>query len=208
MKKAVLFDVDGTLIDSWDFVFKAIKYSLDQHGHAISDQEIKQAMGRPLLEFYKFILPKTDWLLLANTHRQFQQGKFNLAKPFPKVKKTLKKLKAAGFSIAAISNRGRSSLVTSLGKAKLLQFIDLTVSAEDVKNPKPDAEHILTALDYFNIQPINAFMVGDTDHDILAGKSAGVKTIGATYGFFGKEIKKYDPDFVIDSIEQILKILK
>ena len=51
-------------------------------------------------------------------------------------------------------------------------------------------------------------IVGDTENDILAGKAAGIKTVGVTYGWIGKDIKKANPDFVIDNIEELLKVLK
>ncbi|MBI2086378.1 HAD hydrolase-like protein [Candidatus Daviesbacteria bacterium] len=66
---------------------------------------------------------------------------------------------------------------------------------------------MLTALGKLGVEPINAYMVGDTGDDILAGKNAGVKTVGVTYGFLGKDIAQYNPDFIIDDIEELFKIL-
>ena len=210
MKKAILFDIDGTLLDTWDFVIGAFKYTLKFHGHQMpSDQVLKSIMGKPLLEFYKTVFPNVqDVTDFAKTHKDYQAGKFDLGIPFPKAVETLKKLKAQGFLMAAISNRTKQSLHISLKQAKFADFFDLVLSAEDVENPKPHKEHLIVALDHFKVEPGNAFMVGDTDHDILAGKNAGVKTIGVTYGFFGQSIKDCKPDFVIDHIEEILKILK
>ena len=153
-------------------------------------------------------LPNEDFELIAKTHHNFQQDKFDLGKPFPKAKKTLKQLKTLGFKVAAVSNRTRDSLHIALKKAKLSPYFDFVVSAEDVKNPKPHKDHVLAALEYLNIESVNSFMVGDTEHDILAGKSAGTKTIGVTYGFAGKEIVKHNPDFIIDNIEEVLNLLK
>lgn len=209
MKKAVLFDVDGTLIDSWDFIFGAVKHALQKHGHDISEEVLVSAMGgRPLLDYYKFLLPKADWEEIAKSHSDYQQDKFDLGKPFPGVAKILKKLKSQGLLIAAISNRTRISLKTTLDRAEFSRFFDIVVSADDVKNPKPHPEHVQAALAFLKVEPDHSFMVGDTDHDILAGKNAGVKTIGVTYGFFGKSIKDHNPDFVVDDLEEILTILK
>lgn len=209
IKKAVLFDVDGVLLDTWDFIFGAFEYTLTTHGHPIpADELIQKAMGKPLLEFYKTIFPNIDPNIFGKTHHQYQQGKFDLGKPFPNAKKTLKRLKKAGFSIAAISNRARNSLLISLDRVKLLEFFDLVVSAEDVKNPKPHPDHVYQALKKLKVKPNQAYMVGDTDVDILAGKSAGIKTIAVTYGFAGKEILKHHPDFVIDDIEDLIKIIQ
>lgn len=208
-KKAVLFDVDGTIIDSWDFVFGAVKHALKKHGHTISEEVIVSAMGgRALLDFYKFLLPHGDYKLIAKSHRDYQQDKFDLGKPFPGAKKILKKLKSQGFKLGAISNRTKNSLKTTLDRAEFSQFFDIVISAEDVENPKPHPQHVQVALSYLKVEPANSFMIGDTKDDILAGKSAGVKTIGVTYGFAGKTIADQNPDFVIDDLEELLKVLK
>lgn len=212
MKKAVLFDIDGTLLDAWDFVFDAVKYAISTKSHKltnISDEDIKRAMGRPLAEFYKTIVPKLDPSVFSKTHREFQEQNFHLiCKPFPKTKNTLKKLKEAGFLMAAVSNRSRGSLINSLDESGIAEFFGAVICPEDVINPKPHQEHLLTALKKLGAKSENAYMVGDTDQDILAGKNANVKTIGVTYGFFGKDIKKHNPDHLIDGIEEVLKIVK
>ncbi len=208
MKKAILFDIDGTLLDAYDFIFEAVKYTLLFHNHPYpTEEKIKQAMGKSLVEFYKVLLPRIDPLILAQTHDKFQHDKFHLVKLFPKVLQTLQKLKAKEFLIAAVSNRTRKSLHYSLKLAEIHEYFDVVVSAEDITNPKPHQEHLLFALKQLKVEPGNAFMVGDTDHDILAGKNAGVKTVGVTYGFFGVSIRQTNPDFVIDDLEEILKLL-
>ncbi|MCL4366439.1 HAD-IA family hydrolase, partial [Patescibacteria group bacterium] len=103
---------------------------------------------------------------------------------------------------------GVCNILKSLKHVGILDYFDIVVGADDVNNPKPHQDHVLAALQKLGVEPENAYMVGDTDHDILAGKSAGVKTIGVTYGWLGQDIKKYKPDYVIDDIEQLLKILK
>lgn len=208
-KKAVLFDVDGTLIDAYDFVFEAVKHTLTIHKHPFPSQKIIQkALGKSLLEAYKVFAPTIDPLILAKTHDEFQKGSIKLVKLFPKAKKVLEKLKKEGFLLGIVSNRTRKSLHYSLKLAEIHEYFDVVVSVEDIATPKPDKEHVLTALKQLKIHPKNAYMVGDTSADILSGKNAGVKTIGVTYGFAGKTITDHNPDFVIDDLEEILKVLK
>ena len=209
MKKAVLLDIDGTILDAWGFVFNAVRHSLTTHGYPYpAEKNIKKAMGRPLIEFYELLLPETDPLILAKTHQKFQEDNFHLVKSFPKAKKTLQNLKNSGFLVAAVSNRTRESLLRSLKVAEIFVYFDTVVGADDVRNPKPHKEHLLVALNQLKVTPANAYMVGDTDQDIVAGKSAKVKTVGVTYGFLGPEIKKYNPDYLMDDIEELLEILK
>lgn len=209
MKKAILFDIDGTVLDSRDFVFDAVKYTLAQAGYPYPKEEIiKKVMGKPLVEFYKTLLSGIDPIKLSELHQEFQKENYHLIKPFPGTQKTLKALKASGFLMAAVSNRMRESLLYSLELTKIMAFFDVVVAADDVSNPKPHQDHLLTALRSLQVKSEKAFMVGDTENDILAGQNAKVKTVGVTYGWLGKGIKKHNPDFVIDEIDQLLEILK
>lgn len=208
MKKTVLLDVDGTLLDTWYFIFDAVKYTANLHGYKYPPEEtIKKAQGKSIIEFYQILYPDSDTELLVQTHIDYQKGIINIGKPFPGTIKTLKKIKAGGYSIAVISNRRRDSLLISLKETKLAEFFDLIVAADDVKNPKPHKEHILTALKTLKAKAKHSYMVGDLEVDILAGKNARVKTVGVTYGYAGEEIKKYEPDFIINAIEELPDII-
>lgn len=188
---------------------EAMRNSLSLHGYPQpSEKEIEKAFGKSLIEFYRVLTPGADPVKLANTHHEFQKENFHLIKPFPKTKKILKSLKDSGFLLAAVSNRMRESLLHSLKLAGIFDYFDVIVSADDVDNPKPHQDHLLTALKKLEVEPVNAYMAGDTENDILAGKNAKVKTIGVTYGFLGKEIKKHKPDYLIDNIEELLTITK
>lgn len=209
MRKAVLFDIDGTLLDAHDFIFDAVKHSLNTHGYVYPQAKLlKKAIGRPLLEFYEILLPEVDPTKLANTHHEFQQKNFHLVKPFPNTKKVLEDLKNSGFLIAAVSNRTRRSLVPTLKFTGIFKFFDVVFSEDDVESPKPHKDHLLVALKSLQVKPSSAYMVGDTENDILAGKNAKIKTVGATYGWLGKDIAKHKPDYLIDDIKQLLDILR
>lgn len=205
--KAVLFDVDGVLLDTWDFVFQALRYTLSFHGYSKSMREIRKVMGQPLLDFYSSLVPEGPAEVLAQTHKSFQEEKFHLSKAFPKAKKVLETLKSKGVLLGAITNRTRDSLHRSLKNSQIFEYFDVILSAEDVKNPKPHPDHIRMALKKLKVNPNQVYMVGDTDVDILAGKNAKVKTIAVTFGFAGKDILKHNPDYVIDDLEEIIKIV-
>ena len=207
MMKAVLFDIDGTILDTLDFVFSAVKYTLDKHEFIVSKELLMQAAGRTLLEYYQFILPDENHELLAQTHREFQKDKHTMAKPFPNVKKVLKRLKKENYKLAGVSNRSKISLIESLKASGIYNYFDAIVALDDVENPKPHKDHPLKALEILGVKRESAIMVGDTESDILAGKSAGIKTVGVTYGWIGEGIIKSKPDFVIDNIEELLNIL-
>lgn len=95
----------------------------------------------------------------------------------------------------------------TLRLADIFDLLDVIINADDVKNHKPHPEPIKKALRKLGALSESAVMVGDTDVDVLAGKNAGVVTIGVTYGFHGEKIRKSNPDFLIDDISEILKIV-
>ncbi|MBI3486000.1 HAD-IA family hydrolase [Candidatus Daviesbacteria bacterium] len=205
--KAILFDVDGTLLDTDEWVFEAFNYSLKKHNLApITKKQLNSLMGNILKDCYKILAPNGDLISLCEAHETYQNSRLNLIKAFPKSRKTLKTLKKSGIKLAAVSSR-YANLIETLKVGKLYEFLEVVISADDVKNPKPHPEPLLLALKKLNVEVKDALMVGDTHIDILAGKAAKVKTAAVTYGFFGKEIAKQNPDFLLDNLEQLLEII-
>lgn len=207
--KAVLLDVDGTLLNTREFVFQAFEHTFRAHKLPKKRrEEINLVMGRPLEECYQELAPSTDPQHLCETHKLFQDRNLQLSSPFPNTRKTLISLKKGGLKIAAVTNRSRRSSKKTLKTADLFDYINVIVAAEDVKNHKPSPEPLLKALGILEIDPKEAVMVGDTIMDIVAGKNAGVKeTIGVTYGFGGRKIVESNPDFIVNDIAQVIPIL-
>jgi len=206
--KAVLFDLDGTLLDTKEFIFQAYEYTLDKHGLPAKDRsEIAALIGKPLGTVYDILVPGADKNGLCDTHRLFQSEHLDLSKPYPGTKKTLETLKFSGLKLAVVTTRAKATAVKTLELAHVLEYIDHVVGLEDVVNLKPHPEPLLKALDRLGEEPVNAVMVGDADVDVLAGKNAGTATIGVTYGFHGKTIINSEPDWVVDDIEEIIPLV-
>ncbi len=206
--KAALFDVDGTLLDTSEFIFQAYEHTLSRYGLPPRNRsDIAGLIGKPLEFCYQILAPKADVKELSKAHRAFQAEHLGLSKPYQGANKTLETLKSAGFMIAAVTTRARLTAVKTLELAGLSIYIDYVVALEDVEYLKPHPEPLLKALDYLDVEPKHSVMTGDTDVDILAGKNAGTTTIGVTYGFHGSGIASSHPDYIIDSIEEIIPIV-
>ena len=205
--KAVLFDIDGTLLDTHEYIYQAFEYSLGKHHHvSLSRKVLQTIMGKPLEECYKILTRLENVSEFTHTHHGFQLKNSHLVKPFPNTISTLKNLKEKGMHIAAVTTRSGSTVKQTLEETKLIHYLNYIVTFEDVRMPKPDPEGIRKALAYFKIKPNEAIMVGDSDVDIIAGRNAGVATVGVSYGFHGKDIAKSDPDYVIDDIREIINL--
>lgn len=207
--KAVLLDIDGTVLNTMEFIYHAFEAAFAESKLLSPSREAIRAQianGKTLQEVYGFFYPQADLDRLCNAHRADQLNHLELSVPFPNTISTLQKLKAAGLKIAAVSTRSNVTLTKTLEIANLVQYFDAIISGDDVKKCKPDPEALLIILDRFKISPAEAVMVGDTDGDIYAGKNAGTKTIGVTFGFRGEQIAEDKPDFVVHDIAEIVPI--
>lgn len=206
--EAALFDIDGTILDTGQFVFQAFRYSVRTHrGREISWDDFSRVVGRPLEECYILLAPDCDPKKLAQTHIEFQQNNLHLSAPFANSVAVLRKLSKSGVKIAAVTTRYSDTLSKTLKLAGIFEFFDAIISADDVTNHKPHPEPVLKALEILMLSAEQAVMVGDADVDILAGRQAGTKTIGATYGFHGEKVRESNPDYVVDDISEVLPLI-
>lgn len=207
--RAILFDVDGTLLDTREFILQAFEHALATHGFPpLGRDALSGNVGmKGLAEIYAEIADADTADALCETHIAFQHKNRHLSKTFANTAQTLATLRQKGFRLAAVTTRKKATSVQTLADAGIDRYFDSIVSGDDVTNLKPHPEPLLKALGVMDIMADNAVMVGDTPVDIQAGKNAGTKTIGATYGFHGIHIRQASPDHLIDDIAQILPIL-
>ena len=208
VKKAILFDLDGTLLDTEESILSAFIHAFTTHKatHPARDN-ILRLMGRPIRDMYKMLAPEYDTERMLDAHREFQGQNLDLVKSFSGVPETLAKLRSAGLKLAIVTSRLRPSCIAYLEATNLRNVFATIVTGDDVKNQKPDPESVFRALTALDVLPPDAFMVGDTFADIGAGKNAGVATIGALYGHQGEGIRDLKPDYLIGSFEEILSIV-
>ncbi len=206
--KAVFFDVDGTLLDTSEFIFQAFEHSFKTHGlSSVARGEMAKQIGKPLSICYQLFTSLEEVGHLMESHNLFQSANIHLAVPFPNTRVTLRKLKQKNIDLAVISARTRKSLLNTLTIGRIAEYFDVIYTPDEIVSMKPHPEAVIKALDYFKLKPEDALMVGDTISDIQAGMSAGVKTVAAAYGFHGKEIEQVNPNFVIYDIKELLSIV-
>lgn len=208
--EAVLFDADGTVLDTREFVYQAFKYSMLVHtGEDVTWDQVAPILGAPLLECYRYLTNRDDVMLFCDSHVAFQNLEENLGLvvPFPNTIWTLESLRREGRSIGLVTTRFGTALGYNLRKTGLDRYFDVIVKGDDVTKHKPDSEPVLMALGKLNCSSERAVMIGDTDYDVLAGKNAQTLTIGVTYGFHGVKVAESKPDYLVDDIAEILPII-
>lgn len=208
--KAIVFDIDRTLLDTKAFISEAYIHTIKTHKLPLSLlNDLDSHMGKTLETEYQMMAPKHNLQELIETHRSFQEKNFQLSVPFPNTLQTLKTLQNRGIKLAAVTNRSKRTSDKTLKLAGLTPFFEVILSKEDLpfNELKPHPRPVLLALERMNIHPENAFMVGDSREDIEAGKRAGTRTVGATYGSLGKEIAASKPDHTIDDIAELISLV-
>ena len=207
--RAVLFDADGTLLDVSDFNYQTYLHTLALHSHLpITYEQMAKVMGLPLDEIYRQFSGIKDVSSLIEEHRRFQSENLGLVRTYPNTLITLDSLKRLDILLAVVTTRARVSATANHHITGIDRFLDVVITSDDVKHLKPDPEPVLLALDRLSIPSQEALMVGDSPVDIEAGRSAGVRTVGAVYGFHGPELATHKPDHLIQDISEILDLIR
>lgn len=203
--RAVIFDVDGTLVDTSDFIFEAYEHALAKHASPRTRKDIASQIGKRLEDCYAFLAPDDDHEQLMETHRIFQEENIGLVKAFEFCEAMLKTLQSQGLRLALYTSRTKhveASLETAGIDPNLFEVI---LNGAMVSKGKPDPEGVHVILEKLELKPKEAVMVGDAAVDILLGKNAGLaQTIGITHGFGTREeIESAKPDVIIDSLQAL-----
>jgi len=208
--KAVLFDLDGTLINTNNLIIESFKYTLRKHLNLeLEDKDIVKFFGEPLdTTLGRFDGENVE--LLVDTYRAFnKENHDSLARSFEDAISALKDLKAKGIKLAVVTSKRRQMAERGLKLFQLYDLIDVIITPEDTLKHKPEGEPALEACKILKVDPKDALMVGDSHYDILCGKNAGCKTCVVDYTALSLEdIMGYGPDFKISTLMDILSILE
>lgn len=209
MIKGILFDLDGTLINTNTLILETFKYVLnDSLGIKAEDDELIKYFGEPLnYTMSRYCEEKTDELVnsyieyCATIHDDY-------AKEYDGVEEALIELKNRGYKLAVVTSKRRNTALRGLKLFHLEKYFDVIITPEDTETHKPNPEPVLKALELLNIKPDEAIMIGDSHNDILSGKAANTKTCLVKYTFIPLQgLLKYKPDYVIDDMRELLNIL-
>jgi HAD superfamily hydrolase (TIGR01549 family) len=206
--RTVLFDVDGTLLDTREFVYAALHHTLTSNGLTVPPRsELAQLIGPPLETIYARLGSPADSGRMVDEHRTFQAENLHLSTAFAGVETVLSDLRSRGLRLAAVTSRSRRTSVTTLELAGLLPFLETVVSAEDAPALKPDPAHLRVALTRMHVGEEDVAMVGDTPVDIEGGRALGAFTVAALYGFLGPAVAESSPDATMDDISDLPGLL-
>jgi 2-phosphoglycolate phosphatase len=202
---AVLFDLDGTLIDSGKDVVAAVRHALSQTfpgREQPADEEILVLIGQPLESVVRALAGGVDdesAHRFADVYRAYYAEHFNdNTKVYPGIRELLEMLRGAGVKLALVTTKHQTQAEFTLAGSGLAGCFDYVHGWLEGRKHKPDPEPVLVALRSLAVQPGAAIMVGDSELDVQSGKAAGVDTCAVTYGFRPAWfLTSFHPDFLV-----------
>ncbi|MBB6453592.1 pyrophosphatase PpaX [Salirhabdus euzebyi] len=207
--RTILFDLDGTLIDTNELIIASFTHTLNQYfPDKYSREEILEFIGPPLKDSFEKVLPdKVEEMIgVYREHNLHHHDSF--VKAYDGVFETMKQLKEEGYQIAIVTTKISETAKRGLAVTNLADYFDVIIGLDHVTHAKPHPEPIIRALEAFNGKASETLMVGDNSHDILAGKNAGVKTAGVAWTIKGREaLEKLNPDYMLEHISDLWKIV-
>jgi pyrophosphatase PpaX len=209
--QTVLFDLDGTLIDSVDLIVDSYHHVHSVHGlPARSRDEILAGLGTPLRIVFGNITEDAiqidAWIA---TYRAYNLAHHDARiHAYPGAVDLVHRLRAAGLRLGLVTSKNRLGAARGLNLVGLGDTMEVIVGADDVTHPKPHAEPVERALAQLQMPAETCLFVGDSHHDINSGRSAGVWTAGVTWGPFSREhLEMVAPDYYCDTPAELLEIV-
>lgn len=206
----LLFDFDGTLLDTNELIIQTFQYVLGTHYPGKYDRiDILPFLGPTLKETFDSVdLENTE--LLIEEYRAWNKSMHDeLSSEFDGVSETLRLLKTAGMKMAIVSTKKKDMVMRGLGLLDAEGVFDEVIAMDDVVKTKPDPEPILLALNRLGATADEALMIGDNYHDIVGGQNAGVRTAGVAWSAKGEAfLQSFNPDFMLHHISDLLQVVK
>ena len=208
--KLILFDLDGTLVDTKEDITTALNYALKRYGiQEITVQDTVKMVGEGITRLIEKVLGDEKLGMRDEIIRRFieyySEHLADYSREYPSVRVTLDQL--SSYKKAVISNKRESLSEELLNKLDLLKYFNLIVGSDTTSERKPSPVPVLYVMEKLDIKKEESILVGDSSYDIESGKKAGIKTVAVTYGYRERKYLR-DADYMIDSLKDLADVIK
>jgi pyrophosphatase PpaX len=196
--RTILFDLDGTLIDSIALILASYRHTILTHrGTALPDEVWLEGLGTPLrAQFRRLTSDPAEVEAMVTTYRDHNLANHDaMVRAYGGVLPAVAALAAGGRTLAVVTSKLREGARRGLRHCGLDRYFPVVVGADDVERHKPDPEPVLKALEMLDADARTAIFVGDSPHDMAAGRAAGVAVAAALWGPFARhQLQPWQPD--------------
>jgi len=207
----VLFDLDGTLADSVELILAAYRHTMQRClGHVPADELWLAGLGTPLAtQLHEFASDAEQHELMRVTFREFSNEHHDeMLGSYDGISELLSELQKRQIKLALVTSKHRASSLRAFRVLGLMGIFEVLVCADTVERHKPDPMPVLQALEQLGSEPGRAIFVGDSPHDMVSGRRAGVRTAVACWGPFSKEhLAPTAPDYWLQAPSDLLALL-
>jgi len=213
--KAVIFDKDGVLIETFELHFKSHYMVLAEFGVKLKKEDLIKRYGMKISEILRDIMKQYGKNVSETTAKRMASKKVKIyvklaekgLELLPGVEEFLKFLKNKGYKIGLASSDSKKTLLQFLKLTKTGKFFDANISGDEIKNGKPNPEIFLECAKKLRIKPEECIVVEDSVHGVEATKRAGMKCIAVTTGQTSREeLQKMKPDWLLNTLEEFNNI--
>ncbi|WP_031518019.1 HAD-IA family hydrolase [Desulfofalx alkaliphila] len=202
----VLFDLDGTLIDSLPLIKRTYKRVFEQMNIPWGQGDVMQWVGRALRDIgihFAGADREEDFFKLYQHYYSLDHDRYTTA--YPGTMEMLARLREQGIVMGVVTSKSTKVAQRSIDFLGMDKYMQVLIGAQDVDKHKPQPEPIFAALERLKRRPEQTMYVGDSPFDIMAAKAAGVKSVAVPWGIAKKEsLLKHQPDLILDSWDDLL----
>lgn len=217
MSQVVLFDLDGTLVDTTELILQSFAYAFDAHlpGRLPSRADLIATFGRSLPAALRELAvehgdadPDRLAAEMLATYRDFQHLHHDrLIRPFDGIAEALDHLRRRGHRLGVVTSKMQHFARHGMRLFDLERHFDVAVFHDDVSRHKPDPEPLLEAARRAGVPPAQAIYIGDSTHDIVAGRAAGMRTVAVLWGPFARDVlERVEPDHLVATPAELLDL--
>jgi pyrophosphatase PpaX len=210
-RSVVLFDLDGTLIDSGPIILASMKHAaLTVLGVEVDETRVRAAIGGPGLVAQMHELDPTRVDELVAAYRLHNEPLHEQLEAFERMVDVLGDLRARGHTLGIVTAKRRETVQLAFRRFPLLEELtDVLVGADDTERHKPEPDPVLEALARLEATPEQAAYVGDSPFDVRAAKAAGVLAVAVAWGGIHEEARLLaeEPDVLVHEPEELLDVL-
>lgn len=214
----ILIDVDGTLVDSVPDLAWCVDEMMKALGReSWGEERVRDWVGNGVERLVRRAL-------IGQLDGEPEDGEFDKAYPlflelyadntskrstlYPGVQEGLDYLQNAGYSLGCVTNKAERFTLPLLQDLGIYDYFGIVIAGDTLPVKKPDPTPLLYAAEFFGVTPEQSLMVGDSKSDVTAARAAGFRIICMSYGYnHGEDIRIYEPDTVIDSMEELKGLL-